>query len=408
MMHKVQPLDYFPISPQVQWGAVLEDFQSRFQKNLFEKYFPFWDRTGVDHEHGGFYCWLSEDGEILSDQKYMWYQGRGLWVYSHAYRKLDENPAFLEIAEKTYSFLLNHGRDEEGYWRMSVGPKGEPSEPRDAMGYAGVFVAEGMQEYARVSGDAQALEHSLEAFERSLGLFNDPNRTAEEEYLPEYYPGIRLLGHEMVRIRYLRQILEQKDQPDLRQALETAVQHLFDDFYLPDHGLTIEGLDFDYQARHDANRSLCLLGHSMEAFWMILDAGVFLNRQDWVDKAIERFWSHHRASWDEEAQMYRTIVDLDKGPHSGQVIWHFDESVIMFLMIYTLTGSPWALDWAQKIEARAEELFRVEGKQGTIWARDTDDAGKVIRPIKRIGNYHTARRWMLCLELLEHLSQNKE
>lgn len=404
-MPQAKPLSYFPIHPRAAWTPVLDDFRTRFQKNLFDQYFPFWDRCGVDHEQGGFYCWLNEDGERVSDSKYMWYQGRGLWVYSHAYRAFGENPDFLEIARKTYSFLLKHGREEDGYWRSSVGPRGEPMEGRDEMGYAGVFVAEGMQEYAHATGDSEAMKNALEAFERTVSLFNNPERSATEEYLPRYYPGIRLMGHEMVRIRFLRQVLEQQDRPEFRQALETAVDHVFNDFFLPDHGLTLEGLDYDYRALFDENRSFCLLGHSMEAFWMILDAGLFLGRQDWVDRAIERFWSHHRASWDAQAEMYRTVLDLDRGPHSGQVIWHFDESILMFLMIYVTTGSPWALSWAKKIEARAEELFRTEGKQGAIWARDTDDEGTIIRPIKRIGNYHTSRRWMLCLELLERLSQ---
>lgn len=40
----------------------------------------FWRSFGVDSEQGGFMCALAHDGALLSGDKYIWYQGRGLWV----------------------------------------------------------------------------------------------------------------------------------------------------------------------------------------------------------------------------------------------------------------------------------------------------------------------------------------
>jgi len=396
--------DYFPVSPEAKWTPELKALRERFKANLFDAYFPFWDQTGVDHERGGFFCWLNENGERVSEEKYMWYQGRGLWVYSHAHAVFGENPAFLEIARKTYRFLLEHGRDNEGYWLASVGPNGEAVSERDGMGYAGMFVAEGMQEYARASGDEEALKHAIEAYERSVSLFDDPGRNAKPEDLKYFYPGIRLLGHEMVKIRFLKQLLHQADRTEYRETLREAVRHVFEDFYRPELGLTVEALDHDYNYRDDPNRKFCILGHSMETFWMIMDAASLLGDEAMFNTAEERFRSHHEAAWDHDRKMYRTLVDLDAGPVEGQVIWHYDEAIIGFLMIAIARGSGSARDWALKIEARAESIFKIRGRRGTVWARDADDEGKLRLPISRIGNYHTARRWMLGLEFLARLA----
>ena len=78
----------------------------------------------------------------------MWYQGRGLWVYSYLYNHFGGDQ-YLEIAKKTRDFLLRHGRDREGNWVVSLDREGRVTAPATRRGYAGMFVAEGLQEYAR-------------------------------------------------------------------------------------------------------------------------------------------------------------------------------------------------------------------------------------------------------------------
>ena len=45
----------------------------------------FFHVDGVDHEHGGFCCGLNHKGERLTDLKFVWFNGRGIWVYSRLY-----------------------------------------------------------------------------------------------------------------------------------------------------------------------------------------------------------------------------------------------------------------------------------------------------------------------------------
>ena len=63
----------------------LKTLRNRYHKDLFDHYLPFMDRYGIDHELGGFICALDHDGTRANTDKYMWYQGRGLWVYSYLY-----------------------------------------------------------------------------------------------------------------------------------------------------------------------------------------------------------------------------------------------------------------------------------------------------------------------------------
>ena len=41
----------------------------------------FFDSGGVDHDNGGFCCGLTHTGKRLTDRKFIWFNGRGVWVY---------------------------------------------------------------------------------------------------------------------------------------------------------------------------------------------------------------------------------------------------------------------------------------------------------------------------------------
>lgn len=388
-------------------GPELQAIRETYRRWLFDDYFPFWDRFGIDHENGGVFCWLNYDGTRVSDQKYMWYQGRGLWVYSHAYRRHGRNSRYLEIARKTYEFLLAHGRDDSGFWRRSVGPNGEPSEGADPMGYAAVFVAEGMQEYARATGDDSALENAFEVFDRTRAIFDDRSRFEKPDYIPVHYPGIRLLGHEMVIIRFLTQVLRYRDDPTFRADLRQAIDHVLGAFLHPVHQLTSEALDADRKRPDDANDDFFILGHGMETMWMIMDAAIVLEDDRIFQTAAERFRTHSEASWDTDRSGFRTALSLSGGARHGRLLWHHDEALIGNLKLYAATGSEHALDQFLRIDRFTTETFLVDGPAGPVWSLAADDSNTAPAQVERMGNYHVPRRLMLCLELFDAIERNQ-
>ena len=46
--------------------------------NELKSFVSFFNIGGVDHTHGGFCCGLSHAGKRLTDQKFVWFNGRGL------------------------------------------------------------------------------------------------------------------------------------------------------------------------------------------------------------------------------------------------------------------------------------------------------------------------------------------
>ena len=64
------------------------------------------DKYVIDHELGGFMCTVDRDGTQQNSNKRTWYEGRGTWVYSYLYNKIDQNPKYIEIAQKSVDFIM--------------------------------------------------------------------------------------------------------------------------------------------------------------------------------------------------------------------------------------------------------------------------------------------------------------
>ena len=82
-----------PRFPRVLAGIDLQSLREDYRHRLFESYLPFWERGGIDQELGGFLCHLEDSGEPVDEEKNLWYQGRGLWVYSHLYNEFGQDGA---------------------------------------------------------------------------------------------------------------------------------------------------------------------------------------------------------------------------------------------------------------------------------------------------------------------------
>ena len=133
----------------------------------------FWLDKMQDTENGGFYGRMdghmqlhpeAEKGAILN--------ARILWSFSAAYRVLSEERGerkeereYLEAATRAKDYIIEHFIDPEYggvYW--SVDAKGNPLDTKKQF-YAIGFAIYGLSEYARATGDREALDYAIALFE---------------------------------------------------------------------------------------------------------------------------------------------------------------------------------------------------------------------------------------------------
>src|SRR5574340_438745 len=98
----------------------------QYRSELLDRVVPFWLRYGVDWKNGGICTCISDHGEVLSRDKYMWSKLRAIWTFAALYNRIERKQEWLDAAEHIFGFVRDHGRDDEGRWVFLVSPEGRP------------------------------------------------------------------------------------------------------------------------------------------------------------------------------------------------------------------------------------------------------------------------------------------
>ncbi|MBO4826948.1 MAG: AGE family epimerase/isomerase [Prevotella sp.] len=162
--------------------SMKQEMQDVLQNNILH----FWLEKMIDREHGGFYGRIDGQGVLHKDaEKGAILNARILWSFSAAYRVLSKaqfyadaqqhvsllSPLtsllsqYLEAATRAKDYLVEHFFDYEYggvYW--SVDCHGNPLDTKKQF-YAIGFVIYGLSEYARATGDREALDYALQLYE---------------------------------------------------------------------------------------------------------------------------------------------------------------------------------------------------------------------------------------------------
>lgn len=92
----------------------MNHYSTIYKDELFNHILPFWTEHSLDREYGGYFTCLDRRGGVFDTDKFMWLQGRQVWLFSSIYNKIETRSSWLDIAVHGASFMEKHGRDEEG------------------------------------------------------------------------------------------------------------------------------------------------------------------------------------------------------------------------------------------------------------------------------------------------------
>jgi mannobiose 2-epimerase len=137
-----------------------------FRRQLLDDIIPFWESHAVDDQYGGFWTQLHRDGGRYSrGDKYLVMQTRMIYSFSTAYR-LSGDRRHLELAAQGVEFLTTRFRDtRRGGWVWTASRLGEQLD-RAKRPYGLAFVVYSLAEFARVSGDREALQLAQATWEQ--------------------------------------------------------------------------------------------------------------------------------------------------------------------------------------------------------------------------------------------------
>lgn len=375
-----------------------------YRELLLDGVAPFWLRHGIDREHGGVLTAMTEDGAVLSGDKYIWSQARSVWTFAALYNRIEPRPEFLEAARNSIRFLLAHGRDGQGRWVFRTTREGAILEGATSI-YADCFAVYGLSEYCRAERDEALLTLARDTFWRIARRVEEPDFT---ETAPQpALPGQRPHGVPMILCEVANELSRTTgDEPVLEQAAEYA-RRVLEHFYRPGRGLLLEWLDWNYQELPPPRGTLVNPGHTIESMWFVMHVARRLNRQDWIAAAADILRRHLEAGWDREYGGIFLAIDAGGGepalPHAEKKAWWpHTEALYALLLAARLTGEPWCMEWYERVHEWSFAHFAMPGIGE--WRQRLDRQGRPVTdvlglPVK--DPFHLPRAAALIVQLLE-------
>lgn len=398
---------------------------------------PFWMEKMTDNVQGGFYGRIDGDDKPHADApKGAILNARILWTFSAAYRLL-HRPEYLETATRAKRYIIDRFYDNDFggvYWSLTA--NGEPLDTKKQV-YAQGFAIYGLSEYARATGDRDALDYAVKLFETVEKYSFDRDRNGYiEAFTREWKPieDMRLSDKDENTSKTMNthlHILEPyanlyrvwKD-----ERLERQLRNMLDLFTGKILNKKTYHLDlfFDNDWRTDGN--IISYGHDIEASWLIHEAALVLGDEALL-KRIEPIIVNIARAVDEGLNPDGSLIyeavpsilpvgeELAEGdrrqslPSTGKLEgldrelhwWVQAENVVGHVNLYQHFGDETALDTAMKcwqfikdkiIDHEHGEWHWSLMPDGTVNRRD-DKAGFWKCP------YHNGR---MCMEIIERFA----
>ena len=104
----------------------LQELAEKYRSELLDSVLPFWLTHSQDKEFGGYFSCLGRDGSVYDTDKFIWLQGREVWLFSMLCNKLEPRQEWLDCALQGGGVLRRRGDDGGYHWDFSPPPGGKP------------------------------------------------------------------------------------------------------------------------------------------------------------------------------------------------------------------------------------------------------------------------------------------
>ena len=429
------------IGNQKRDSHIVATMKMEMQDVLENNILRFWLDKMQDDENGGFYGQMTGRGQLIKEaDKGAILNARILWSFSAAYRVLGKKE-YLEAATRAKDYFISHFIDHEYggvFWSLDY--KGQPKDTKKQF-YAIGFAIYGLSEYARATGDHEALDYAIQLYEnieehaldhvyngyieactREWGVMEDMRLSdLDANYPKSQNTHLHIIEPYTNLYRCMREFQAAQScnyVPAIGAVLPVAITvpqetfvrveaslrnliHIFTDHILnpATHHLDLFfEMDWTRGAGH-----LESYGHDIECSWLMHEAALVLGDKDILNKVepiVREVAKASEKGLNPDGSMIHE-ANLDAGTVDDDLHWWVQaENVVGWMNIYQYFGDEDALQKAlhgweyikqNLIDKENGEWYWSRHKDGSL-NLDDDHAGFWKCP------YHNSR---MCMEILE-------
>lgn len=388
----------------------LEDFLLKYRSELLNNIVPFWLNYGVDWQNGGINTCLSDDGKVLSTDKYMWSQLRAIWTFSALYNKIEKRQEWLDVALQIFEFVKKHGRDDEGKWVYAVDEDGAVLKGAISI-YADGFAIDAFTELAKATGRDDVIQLALETYRNVKRRLELPGSYPTEP-LP-IPPGSKAHGIAMIFGKVFYDLGKYLNNKEIMEDGYNFAEEVMTVFRRPKEKRLFEFVKLDDTFLDNPPGLTTVPGHAIESMWFMIEIYQDYNNQARIQQALECIRWHIELGWDPEYggifAAYNAEGSFWEHQWDHKLWWVQVEALYAILLGFSISKDTYFLDWFLKVHDYAFKLYPVHyyGE----WYQRLDRYGDHVNNIAAMpvkDPFHVARSMINCINLLEHLTSKQQ
>jgi N-acylglucosamine 2-epimerase len=382
------------------------DLANQYRNELLNNVIPFWEKKSPDNEFGGYYTCLDRQGKVFDTDKFVWLQGREVWMFSSLYNQVEKKEAWLKMAMLGADFLQKYGHDSEGNWYFSLTREGKPliqpynifSDCFATMAFGQLFKATGNEEHGQLA--KKTFEGILKKSSNPKGNYN------------KAYPGTRPLkgfSLPMILCNLSLEIEHLLSKELVEDTIDHCIYEVMDVFYDTNTGLVLENVKPDGSFSDSFEGRLLNPGHTIEAMWFVMDLASRVQDKAMIKKTVDICIRTIEYGWDKQYGGLYYFMDIKGYPPQQlewdqKLWWVHIETLISLLKGYHYSGDVRCLEWFEKVHEYTWAHF--PDPEFGEWYGYLNRQGEVLLPLKGgkwKGCFHVPRGLLQCWKTLEKI-----
>jgi N-acylglucosamine 2-epimerase len=384
----------------------MKAFALQYKNELLDNVLPFWLANSKDETNGGYFTCLDQTGKIFDTDKFIWLQGREVWMFSSLYNRVEQKETWLAMAKHGAEFLWKYGKDQQGDYYFSLTANGQPLiQPYNI--FSDCFVCMAFAQYSIASGETKYADEAVRIFYNIIKRKNNWKGIYNKAY-----PGSRNLRNFSLPMILCNLALELEPIIGKEKVDEYATQvmeEVLGVFYKEDIGMVVENVNEDGSLSNSFEGRLLNPGHGIEAMWFIMDLAKRYNQNDIIKQCTQITLNTLNYSWDKEYQgIYYFLDRLGYPPQQlewdQKLWWVHVESLVTLSKAYAYTKNEDCLNWFNKVHDYTWQHFK--DKEHPEWFGYLNRQGQVLLPLKGgkwKGCFHVPRALYQVWKTLESL-----
>ena len=338
-----------------------KQLEKQYRDELLQNVIPFWLEKSQDKEYGGYFTCLDRQGNVFDTDKFIWLQGREVWLFAMLYNRVEKRQEWLDCAIQGAEFLKKYGHDGNLNWYFSLDRQGNPLvEPYNIFSYTFATMAFGQLSIA--TGNQEYADIAKRTFDIILSKQDNPKGKWSKAY-----PGTRSLKNfalPMILCNLALEIEPLLDEAFIEKTMDTCIHEVMDVFLRPElGGIVVENVNADDSLSDTFEGRQLTPGHAIEAMWFIMDLGKRLNRPELIEKAVQTTLKMIDYGWDKQYGGIYYFMDRKGCPPQQlewdqKLWWVHIETLISLIKGYQLTGNKECLQWFEKVHHYTWEHFK--------------------------------------------------